>query len=365
MITKQTSQAFQIAGLIATILVVAIHSNTKRHIDISNSITVNYYIQEFISNGIARLAVPFFAFSAGIFFFLKYKNLIDYKINLFKRLNTIVVPYILTCTLIFFTEYLYIHFLKEEPYPLSAFVLLNDIFLAPLAIQFWFLRDLIVLFILSPLIFYLTNSFRLLYLLLIFLLWLFDIQIMPLVSDRHLIVIETIFFYSLGCYFAKNIFLLEHIINKTTRFYFFLALSTYLLLIIIRVIIDPFFSNGTDNYSIFSLITQNLQIIIGVFILLLFSDYISKSKRKNKDWLIFLSSYSFFVYMYHGLSINRVINKFSDYILLDAYKFYLTLPLILLLTFSLAIIIDKYYPRSFSIITGGRNRLKTLSRNSP
>ena len=73
-ITKEASISFQIANLIATILVIAIHYNSKHHIDYYD-LSFNFYLQEYITNGIARIAVPFFALSAGIFFFINYQGL--------------------------------------------------------------------------------------------------------------------------------------------------------------------------------------------------------------------------------------------------------------------------------------------------
>lgn len=359
MITKKLSSTFQIANLLATLLVIAIHYNTKRFIDITDTLSLNYLIQEFITNGIARLAVPFFAFSAGVFFFLKFRSILDYKISLKKRFRSIILPYIICSLIIFSTEYLYITLYRGDFFPLSPQNLLNGILLHPLAIQFWFLRDLIVLIFIAPFIWFLAKQLSFFFFIPLLILWTLDIEFMPLLAQRHLISIETLTFFSLGYLASTQLNILEKTLNTKTKNIIVFVSAVYVLLIVYRIYIDPFFLDGDINqYNIESLLLQKTQIMIGLFLLLTISyRYFTASKL-----LIYLSSYTFFVYLFHTLSINRFIVKFTDFFITDAYKFYITFPLAVIIVFVLAILIHKQYPKVYAIITGGRDYKKILTR---
>ncbi len=107
-ISKQISKAFQIGNLIATILVVAIHCNSMKEI---NSLDCNYYFQQFLTNGIARVAVPFFAFASGFFLLAKMRE--SYVGVIKSRINSIILPYFFCLTIIFIfhsaVKYLLVH----------------------------------------------------------------------------------------------------------------------------------------------------------------------------------------------------------------------------------------------------------------
>lgn len=358
MITKKLSNAFQIANLFATLLVVAIHFNTKHFIDLEGTLPLNYLIQEFITNGVARVAVPFFSFSAGLFFFLKLKHISDYHANLIKRFRTIILPYIVCSSIIFISEYLFLALYKNEPFLLTPQSLLNDILLHPLAVQFWFLRDLIILILIAPVIWLLTRYLGYFFAIILLILWALDIEFMPLLVERRLITIETLTFFSLGCLVSTRTPSLEKIINATSFQLLSFITLLYLSLIIYRIYIDPFFLSGDSiQNNLLPLLIHKTYILIGLFLLLVAS-YLSTSKN-----LIYFSSYTFFVYMFHTLSINRFIVKFTDFFIDDAYKFYITFPIAIIITFYLAILFQKYSPAFYAIISGGRNHKKILNRN--
>jgi surface polysaccharide O-acyltransferase-like enzyme len=60
-ISKDVSSSLMIANLMAMLLVVTIHYNSKGSIDTSFGYDLNYIIQESLTNGFARSAVPIFA----------------------------------------------------------------------------------------------------------------------------------------------------------------------------------------------------------------------------------------------------------------------------------------------------------------
>src|SRR5690554_2320395 len=96
----RTSDTFRVANLIAIFLVVAIHYNSKHYIDVSSGLGFNYYFQEWLTNSIARVSVPFFAFVAGFFYYLKFRTVRDYLPQLQKRFLSLIVPYFIAVLMI-------------------------------------------------------------------------------------------------------------------------------------------------------------------------------------------------------------------------------------------------------------------------
>ena len=103
------SNKLKILSLIAMVLVVFIHSyieTTTNNTLMSEAIA---FLQYFISQGVARVAVPIFFTISGYLYFLSYQNTTnDYIIKTKKRLKTLVLPYLLMS---FFIHYLF-KFLK-------------------------------------------------------------------------------------------------------------------------------------------------------------------------------------------------------------------------------------------------------------
>ena len=83
-------------SLIMTFFVVILHSN---NLEDSTVFNVNTLIQNFIGQGIVRIAVPMFFVISGYLFFYKFKPsteafIIKYK----KRFKSLFIPYFLWCT---------------------------------------------------------------------------------------------------------------------------------------------------------------------------------------------------------------------------------------------------------------------------
>jgi len=348
MISPKLSDALRVANLFCTILIVAIHYNTKHDINLDDGYTWNYFFQEFLTNGVARISVPFFAFVAGLFFFLSYKNVSSYPIALKKRTKSILVPYIIASTLIFIVDYCYGKIIWSS----SEYIIrqiFEYIFLKPVSIQFWFLRDLIFLVLISPVIFIAVRHFKLWVVLSLLGLWFVDIEITPLLAERHLITIETFSYFVLGCYLSQNLKTFEKLITILSIRITICILLVYIILCIVRVFIDPEMANWYVNrYELHTLIIQNISIFIGVFLVIKLSGFVIC------DRLIFLSQFTFFVYLFHVKPLSYGVGKLTSYFINDAYKFYLTFPLATIAIFITAYLIKKRMPAVYKVLSGNR-----------
>jgi hypothetical protein len=348
MISQKLSDSLRVANLFCTILVISIHYNTKHDMELVDGLTWNYYFQEFLTNGVARISVPFFAFVAGFFFFLSYKNTSSYPLLLKKRAHSIFIPYIIASTLIFIVDFFYgkVIWTSTEHIIRQIF---ESVFLKPVSIQFWFLRDLIFLVLISPVIFIAVRQFKLWVVLPLLVLWFIDIEITPILADRNIITIETFSYFVLGCYLSQNVKVFEKLIKVVSRRMTTSIFLVYIMLCTLRVFIDPEMANWYVNrYEFHTLILQNISIFIGVFLVIKLSSFVIY------DRLLLLSQFTFFVYLFHVKPLSYGVGKFTSYFISDAYKFYLTFPLATLAIFIAAYLIKERMPAVYKLLSGNR-----------
>jgi len=292
--TQRSSNVFRVANLIAIFLVVAIHYNSKHYINVGSALSLNYYFQEWFTNSAARIAVPFFGFTAGFFYFLKFKKISDYWLQLSKRWWSLIVPYLIAVSVVF------LHDLALELYKYqessTTIIQFAYHFLHPESVQFWFLRDLIIIIVLlCPLLHISIGRFPRLVLISLFFAWLIEFQFFPLLAGWYLVNIEVLFFFSVGCFFGKNQNSLEHLL-KWFESHAALILALFLVLSVLRVIWAPTFTvwYGVQGGGVGPLFLYKLTILTGVPAL-----YVVSVPLRNNQILIWLSTFSFFIFLYH------------------------------------------------------------------
>lgn len=168
-----------VANLIAIIMIIAIHYQTGYHLLVNGTVlSWNYITQEFLTGGLARSAVPYFAMISGFFLFSQFSEHRSYGKLLRSRFFTLLLPYILAATIIFLSVALG-KLLNGNTSFLNIKEVFYGIFITPLSGQFWFLRDLCVLVVISPLLLPKSRILQYTLGLSLFLLWLLELQILP------------------------------------------------------------------------------------------------------------------------------------------------------------------------------------------
>ncbi|NDP22195.1 MAG: acyltransferase family protein, partial [Paludibacter sp.] len=225
---KYLSDKIKVLSFVLIILVVFLHSYnlSKNTID---SFDLNHFIQNFISNGVSRIAVPlFFLISGYLFFKDKPCSVLDFKNKFKKRFYSLVIPFvfwsslgILTFFLLqlipnltkFFTNKLIISF--------NYIDFLNTLVINPIPFQLWFIRDLIVLILISPLLNFILKKFNLFFICSIFILWF-------IIPTFYIFTSESMLFFSIGASFSIRYQLITtfQIQNKYIKYmvYFYLIL---------------------------------------------------------------------------------------------------------------------------------------------
>lgn len=120
-----------VAKFFMAILVMTIHINT--------GLTIGKH--DFISNGIARIAVPFYFITSGFFYFKKKESLLIYTlINTLKRISFLFIGWTAVYGIyFFFSEYIY----SDKPIINELLFLKRHIFLNPYA-HLWYLPALMI-----------------------------------------------------------------------------------------------------------------------------------------------------------------------------------------------------------------------------
>ncbi len=199
-----------IVTYVLSVLVLWIHNSSFANYPKSESLVssvnsgVSFIFQEFFH----PLPVPLFFIISGYLFFYNYDTGM-YITKLKKRTKTLLVPYILwnTLGLLFavFTSYTFIsnYFVGREKFLISFESILKAIFLHGCNGQFWFIHDLYILVVLSPLIYlFIRNKYT--GFLLVSALIALNIFGVDLSLFNILSVSDSIIFYVTGAFIGKN-----------------------------------------------------------------------------------------------------------------------------------------------------------------
>jgi surface polysaccharide O-acyltransferase-like enzyme len=355
---KYLSDKLKIISLISMIMVVFLHSyNITMKFNpgnISFDNKYNIFIQKFFSEGITRIAVPIFFCISGYLFFLNFKGTIhEFVLKYKKRVKSLLLPYLLWSiwgllfyfclqtipqSKKFFTHELIINYSFDK--------ILNTIFIDPIPYQLWFIRDLIVLVVISPLLYWITKVFRFLPIIILFIIWLDFFSFSFLIFSN-----EAILFFCLGIYFS--VFKSEYLQTKYNRKAY---LGFFLLWIIIVFLKTILIFHNPDKIVLLSLL-HKIGIVFGILAIWSFYDILLVKNTPNKI-ILNLSAFSFFLYAFHepiltimkkGLFYTLGINEITSNII-----YFIAPILTIILGFLLGGFLKKYVSLFYNLITGSR-----------
>lgn len=323
----------------------------------SDNMPMFYYVSTFISNVISRIAVPLFFLMSGYLFFYKVETFNNgtYLLKLKKRFKSLLIPFIFWTTALLCIFYILSHlpftsnFFATKNYTLEYVISSywaqespTSGMTYPLAYQFWFIRDLIVCVIISPILYYIVSKTKVWGIIFIGTAWFFNLSI-PYLGFRGFST-AAIFFFSLGAWVSTrklNII----VISRELKFFGF----SYPIIAIADLL--------TKNY-VFNAYIHNLGIISGIiFCFLLVSYLLENNKIKS---IPLLSSASFFIFAIHDPWLLRTIKKILYMVIRPESDLMLTLLYFIAVILVIIISVGIYYalknltPRFTSIITGGR-----------
>ena len=354
---KYLSIKLKIISFILIILVVFLHSNNLVVTLGAESTELDKgyssFIQNFISFGLARIAVPLFFSISGYLFFLNMNgSASEFFSKFIKRSKTVVIPYLFWSVWSLFV-YLILQsipqltnfFTRKHVINYSILEYADAIFLNPIAYQLWFMRDLFLLIILSPIIYYLLKYFKSFTVLFFFIVWVCD-------TNLEIMSSEALLFFVLGGYFA--------ILKKELIFTVYtknaIAYSCLWLAIVLIKTILVFSGHANDVYFI---LAHKISVVVGVWCIWILYDYLFAAKdleRKFKfEWLF---SFSFFIYVFHEPAL-AFIKKALLFMLgkgeaTSLAIYFITPAIVIFMSICIGFYLKKIAPKFYSIITGGR-----------
>lgn len=342
------------------VAVVFIHSNPGDIVFNGQSAVVNYNlsvyegIRYFISGIVARVAVPAFFFISGFLFFIKTDcfNTDIYVEKLKKRGRTLLFPYLCWnllvvlmsyCVQIAFSNWISGNNLLIADYTwknwLQAFWNGNSGENMPVNYPLWFIRDLMVVIVFSPIVYWGIKRLQSIFVLMLGALWFFNLWI-----DVTGFSIVAFFFFSYGAYWG---------INKTNFVKAYNRLFPHSLWVYIILAVCNFLFREYDWCSYI----HKTGILIGLSMFVSLTAYC----LKKQIWKVnpYLTNSSFFIYVYHALPLGylvslciKIIHPNTDLCIILIYLLCPTI--IILLGLWIYRILNKLFPKTIVLITGGR-----------
>lgn len=284
-----------------------------------------------LSHVLTHIAVPCFFLISGFLFFINIKEWSwkQYKSKLKSRITTLFIPYIvwnitpwLLMVIGYFLKGYFVDNSLEKLYGYISNYNLNVLYncyhwsetrvnwlgdnlimTAPYDLPLWFLRDLIFMVILTPVIYFFVKKFNLWYMMILFIAYISRIWIQ--IPGLH---ITACFFFSLGAFFSLNSINFLSIVKKIR--YIIIPLSVILLLV--SIIYDGVSTKiGQSIYPFF--------IITAVFSIFYITSKILEKYNIKANKI--LTSSCFFIYAFHMVNIPGIgtplgiCNKSLGYIL--------------------------------------------------
>ena len=309
--------------------------------------------------------VPLFAFAAGFFYFRSDDgSWSTYRRKLAQRTRTVLFPYFIIAS-IATTAWLLVSRLEGKAIDLTVGQLLSTWLLRPPAEQLWFLRDLMLLIVLAPVIRWLCHhrTGRPALLATTTVCWMMNWQPFPAVASWHALHMETLLFFVLGCVAVTHCDWLERLCHPR-RIVIAAATTLWMLLIAVRVTLRADFDIWyIADYGLPDLLIHQASVAVGCVTILMLASQL------RYPWVIHLSGASFFVYLVHEFPLRAVVLRLSERWLDRSTSCWYVTPVVLLVCFGAALILSQWCPRFVGLLTGGRtpasaNRISRLSKSS-
>lgn len=309
-----------------TLLVVFIH------VPFNSSDEFSVIFHKFWIEGICSIAVPAFFFISGFLFFTKEFSWKTYGSKLKRRIRTLLVPY-LAWNLIALLVVMIPHFNDYDfsiQNVLAVFVNTKYSFLhtegsSPIDYPLWYIRDLMICCILSPL-FYTIRKLNILIPVIFWILWTCEVSLPVGTSSISI------------CFFTLGGVIRVYGFPFKNHAFGYLAVS--LLLMSIYII------SGLD------LSLHNIVMLILVLSLLPIGGFFLHNQFCN-CFLLYVDI-AFVIYAFHAIFVKKIYNIFIYFELSDCAAYILTYILTIMLCAIFNIILRETSPQIYSILTGKR-----------
>lgn len=339
------SKKIKILSFITMIMVLFIHSFnvTLYPLQFQLATSYSFLIQNFISFHICRIAVPFFFILSGFLFAFNFNLTINnYLLKLKSRIQTLVIPFFLWISLwtIFFLILSFLPFLKSfinKPFEFESnpLILIFNIYWNPICYQFWFLKDLIFLILISPILIMCIRKIP--FLILPILYYILATNLVDFVFFNQL----SVFYFTVGIFISFHYEKIEFLISKIN----------YIFACIVWIMLYFYTPFVIINYAI------PFTVFVGIIFLWKFYDAIN---QQNSIFLFILkwSKYSFFLFAFHEplqISFKKIGFTILGKTEAVSLVLYFLIPiLVFFISINAGKLTQKLVPKLYAVLTGGR-----------
>lgn len=332
------------------------------------------YVRLFFSVVIARSAVPIFFIISGYLLFLKVE---DYSMSVYiaklrKRWHSLVIPYFLwilmlvlwtlmfkvggillhskpwTGILDYFQENGYLHMLWDSSVwdERTTWLGIETHNSGPILLPFWYMRDLIMMVIISPVIYLLIKKIKIIFLIFMLFLYVFDIRV-SWISGTFA---SAGLFFSIGAYFA----IMKHDFTDVLWKRRYLICSIALMLMVYQTY------SGSAMGDIVSKMFYPWLVIFQSFALIIVASkscMYPKFYEANKK----LANTSFFIYALHPFILGYIISIINRVMPMGDAWYVMTLVYLVspLVCVYVCVLLyrgtQKYIPEVLSVLMGRKN----------
>ena len=284
-ISKSIADSIQLLRFPLIVGIVATHSYST-----SNLVDVNWTFYDLIRSYcqvLFSVCVPSFFFISGLLFFSVEKfSKSEYLRKLRSRIRSLFLPYILWTIIAF----IYLHFKSGLAFTFSMFWAYNS-WNAPLIEPLWYVRNLMIFVVLSPILYHIIRYTKGLFVLFLFMCYLLNFHF-----GVGIMYFSSLLFFSLGSLFGILKIDISKFINQIGHYFLIIAFICSFL-------------------SLFSDLSLRLYCSISIFAIFYCALYFVEKRNYNAS--DFLVRSTFFIYALHGFAVTGFYMKTMSLLIPD------------------------------------------------
>ena len=340
-ISAYNSSKITILNSVLIMMVLYIHSYYLEGEQYQGALAVQRFFGGIACCGTAN---RLFFFLSGILFFMGVMQVKDCFGKMKKRIKSLLIPYLIW-NIIFVLWYVVLFFIPGVKSFVNSDIMSNFdtlwngikfLWIAPASFPLWFLRDLMCIVVLSPIIFLFIKYLRI---------W-----------GVLLFLIVSLYFQNSGTFFVLGAAV--SMLSSFEKLEKYLSLPVVIVSSILFVIACSYVCLQSEDYVVPSIL-NNIMAYTGMIMIWRGYDYIAKGRiLSKKSFWYGIMGYSFFIYLFHEPTFN-IIKKIPLRVLGDSEPvvifFFLINPIIMaFVAIGIAKCLQKIIPSVYSVLVGGR-----------
>lgn len=367
-ISRLVSQKLRFYTFLSIALLLAVHGYNLHQTylqpftTVQEPLTFTAFFEYFMANGVLRFRIPLLFIISGFIYTLKDADA-PYPEQIKKRARSLLIPYLIWSAIGIATTYLWQQFPvtatavleakldqlgDNRPYTeIGWWGIITRWLIAPISFQLWFILALFLTNLIYPGIRWAIRHLPLWWFTITFLLWIFELGF--LVFDGR-----GLFFFSVGVWIQKSGFNLE---KKPKWLSLYIAWLLFIGLSVIKTFMAFELEPGNRFTYIILNMMHDIAVLAGILAVWFGADDLVKWCIRQ-PWLLWVSSFSFFIFGLHAPLVAYVTRLFYLYIGdIPNYRLitYLLAPaLVFFFCVAMGALARRYLPGFYRWATGGR-----------